>query len=102
MSTKDDEGYILSGLFESTTVPMGQRKHKLFEAVLVHCTDVLVHLERLCGEKKLELGTLHCGKRFLKCTLILFEYLLYASLSYVLQNSGSRKTILRAVCLAGL
>ncbi len=35
---------------------MEQGKRKLFEAVLVYCTDVRVLLERLCGEMKLEFG----------------------------------------------
>ncbi len=44
----------------------------------VRCS-VCVPIERLCGEKKIELGILHYGKRFLKYTLILFEYQLSAS-----------------------
>ncbi len=35
---------------------MEQEMHKLSEMVLVHCTDVRVLLERLCGETKLEFG----------------------------------------------
>ncbi len=41
---------------------MEQRKVKLADAVLVCCTDVRVLLERLCGEKKLELGVVWCFK----------------------------------------
>ncbi len=39
---------------------MERRKHKLYETVLVRCTDFCVLLEIICGEKKLELGFLHC------------------------------------------
>ncbi len=98
LSSKDDEveGYILSSLVVPTTVPIELRKLMLSEAVLVHCTDVSVLLERLRDEKKLELGIVHCGKRFLKCKLILFGYKLYASSpkpsSYILQKGGGRKT----------
>ncbi len=50
----------------SATVPMAPRKCKLSEADLVHCRDVRVLLENLCGEKKTELGIVHFGKRLLK------------------------------------
>ncbi len=70
----------------------------------MHCIDVHVPLERLCGEKKIELGIMHCGKRFLKYTLILFEYQLYASSPEpsvnVLQNTGNWKNIPLVVCQA--
>ncbi len=96
LAPKDDEveDYILSYLYVSTTVPMDQRKRKLSHAVIVHCTDVHVPLERLRGEKKIELEIVHCGKRLLNIyTLILFVNQLYASSpepsSYVLQNKGS-------------
>ncbi len=99
--------YIFSDLFVSTTMPMEQKKRQLSLTVLVHCTDVRVLLEMLCGERKLILEScivkigIDFGKRFLKFTLTLFEYHSYASSSepaaYVLQNSGGRKTILLAV-----
>ncbi len=44
-------------------MPRGRRKRELPEAVLVHCNDVYVLLERLCGEKKLELESVYCGKK---------------------------------------
>ncbi len=61
LSSKGDEaeGYILSDLFVFAMVPMEQRKRKLSEAVFMYCTDVHVLHERLCGEKKLELGIVH-------------------------------------------
>ncbi len=40
--------------------------------VLVHCTNVRVLLERLCGETKLEFGIGRSGKGFPMCSLILF------------------------------
>ncbi len=49
---------------------MEQGKRKLSETVLVHCTDVRVLLEILCGETKLEFGIVRCGKGFPKCTFI--------------------------------
>ncbi len=55
---------------------MEQRRRRLSEAVLVHCTDVCDLLERLFGEKKLELGIVRCWKMFLEYTLIHFEYYL--------------------------
>ncbi len=67
-SNDEVEAHILSDLFVSTTTP------KFSDAILVHCTDVRVPLEKLCGEMKIELGIMHYGKRFLKNTLILFEY----------------------------
>ncbi len=41
---------------------MEHGKLKLSETALVHCTDVRVLLERLCGETKLEFGFVLCGK----------------------------------------
>ncbi len=52
---------------------MEQRYRKLSDAVPVHRTDVRVPLERLCGEKKIGLVIVHCGKRFLKYTVILLN-----------------------------
>ncbi len=83
---------------------MGQKNRKLPEAVLVHCTDVHVLLERLRGEKSFIWEWCIVGKRFRKFTLILFEYILYASSpepsAYVLQNRGGRKTAPLGVCQA--
>ncbi len=47
--------------FVSTnTVNIEQRKRKLHETVLVHCTDVRVLLEKNCVEKYLELVIVYC------------------------------------------
>ncbi len=79
-----------------TKEPIELRKFMHSEAVLVHCTDVSVLLERLCDEKRLAFGIVHCGKRFLMCILILFGYKLYElstkPSAYILQKRGGRKT----------
>ncbi len=76
LAPKDDEveDCILSYLFVSTTVPMDQRKRKLSHAVIVHCTDVHVPLERLRGEKKIELEIVHCGKRLLNIYIYIYTH----------------------------
>ncbi len=95
---------IFIDLFVPTTMPMEQKKRQLSQTVLVHCTGVRVLIEKLCGERKLNLGPcivkteIDFGKRFLKFPLTLFGYQSYASSSepaaYVLQNSGDRLVFL--------
>ncbi len=50
LPSKDEVEKLFKWSFVFTTVPMGQGKRKLSEAVLVHRTDVCVLLERLWGE----------------------------------------------------
>ncbi len=42
---EEDEGFVLSYLLVSTTVPVEQRQCSFSEAVLVRCTDVHALLE---------------------------------------------------------
>ncbi len=68
----DEVENLVKWSFVFTTVPMEQGKLKLSETVLVHCTDVRVLPERLCGETKLEFGSVRCGKGCPMCSLIPF------------------------------
>ncbi len=72
LPSKDDVENLFKWPFVLSAVPMKQGKRKLSVTVLVHCTDVRVLLERLCGETKLEFGIVCWGKGFPKCSLILF------------------------------
>ncbi len=72
----------------------------LYEKVLVHCAEFRVLLEKVCGES-LKLGIVRCGKRFPKCTLILFKCVSSPEPPvYTPQNGGGRNTFPLAVCLA--
>ncbi len=85
----------------SATVLGEQRKRLLYGKVHVHCAEFRVLLEKVCGEKKLKLGIVRCGKRFPKCTLILFKCVSSPEPPvYTPQNGGGRNTLPLAVCLA--
>ncbi len=75
-------------------------KGKLSGTVLVHCTDVHVLREILCGETKHEFGIVRCGKGYPKCILILF-----VNVNHMLHHLSHRliffRTEVAAICLLG-
>ncbi len=51
--------YISNDLVVSSTVSVKKRTRQMSETVLAHCTDVRVLLEKQCGKRRLNFGSLN-------------------------------------------